>query len=128
MPAGSRQAPGTWLVIGLLAAAIVVAGWLRARRVLVPAPDEGRPPPTRPAWPDMRIDVNTAPVAELDLLPGVGPRLAERIVADRQAHGPFVTVDELSRVRGVGERLVDRVRPYAVAGHATDGPRAAETP
>jgi competence ComEA-like helix-hairpin-helix protein len=114
MRAETRQAPGTWLVIGLLATAIGWAAWLRAGRVIVPTAGDGPPPQAIP-WPDMQIDLNTASPAELEVLPGIGPRLAERITADRAAHGPFATVDELTRVSGIGERLVDGIRPFAVA-------------
>jgi competence protein ComEA len=114
MRAETRQAPGTWLVIGLLTAAIGWAALLRAGRVIVPAAGEGPPTQAIP-WPDMQIDLNTASPAELEVLPGIGPRLAERIAADRAAHGPFTTVDELTRVSGVGEHLVDAIRPFAVA-------------
>lgn len=95
--------------MGLLGAAICWAGWLRSSRV-VPSADGGI------RWPDMRIDVNRASGPELDVLPGIGPRLAEGIVADRAAHGPFATLDDLTRVPGVGPRLVEDVRPFAVAG------------
>ncbi|MHC4767708.1 MAG: ComEA family DNA-binding protein [Planctomycetota bacterium] len=114
MRAETRQAPGTWLVIGLLATAIGWAAWLRAGRVIVPTAGDGPPPQAIP-WPDMQIDLNTASPAELEVLPGIGPRLAERITADRAAHGPFATVDELTRVSGIGDRLVDGIRPFAVA-------------
>jgi competence protein ComEA len=98
--------------MGLLAAAIGSAAWLRASRVIA---NSDRPTQLMPPWPDMRIDVNTASAAELDVLPGIGPRLAERIAADRTAHGPFATLDDLGRVPGVGTRLVDGVRPFAAA-------------
>lgn len=64
----------------------------------------------------MRIDLNAAGADELQLLPGIGPALAERIVADRLEHGAFATVEDLRRVRGVGERTVLNLRPFAVAG------------
>jgi competence protein ComEA len=48
------------------------------------------------------LDLNRASAGELALLPGIGLRLAERIVADRQARGPFRSVQDLERVRGVG--------------------------
>ena len=53
------------------------------------------------------VDLNTASVAELDGLPGVGPVLAQRIV-DRR---PFTSVDELDEVSGVGPTLLERLRP-----------------
>lgn len=64
------------------------------------------------ALPAQTISINTASAAELELLPGIGPALAARIVADRAANGPFRSVEELARVRGIGPRTVERVRPY----------------
>lgn len=61
------------------------------------------------------VDINLASWHELQLLPGVGPALARRIVADRDERGAFASVDDLQRVRGVGERTVRSLRPFAVA-------------
>ncbi|GIG55470.1 ComEA family DNA-binding protein [Demequina activiva] len=52
------------------------------------------------------LSVNAASAAQLEELPGVGPVIAERIVADRDAHGPFTSLDDLQRVSGVGPALV----------------------
>lgn len=52
------------------------------------------------------VSINTAPAAELEELPGVGPVLAARIVADREANGPFASLDDAQRVSGVGPALV----------------------
>ena len=52
------------------------------------------------------ISLNSATVEELEQLPGVGPVLAARIVADREANGPFTSLDDLSRVSGVGDAIV----------------------
>jgi len=71
-------------------------------------------PVERAAWPDMRINVNTATEAELSVLPGIGPRLAERIVADRTANGPFDSLDDLTRVRMIGPRTVERIAEYVI--------------
>lgn len=62
------------------------------------------------------VDLSSAPVAELALLPEVGPQLAARIVADRALHGPFATVDDLARVHGVGPAKIEGIRAFAVAG------------
>jgi competence protein ComEA len=51
------------------------------------------------------VDLNTATVAQLDELPGLGPVLAERIVAHRTANGPFRSVEELDDVPGIGPSL-----------------------
>lgn len=57
------------------------------------------------------VNVNQASVAELQVLPGVGPALAERIVAYREAMGPFETVDQLASVKGIGDRKLEKIRP-----------------
>ncbi|MCS6851388.1 MAG: helix-hairpin-helix domain-containing protein [Gemmataceae bacterium] len=64
------------------------------------------------AAPDTRFDLNMAGRTELLQLPGVGPALADRILAYRQAHGPFGSVAELNRVPGIGPGLIDRLRPW----------------
>jgi competence protein ComEA len=56
------------------------------------------------------VDLNAADTAALDTLPGVGPVLAERIVAWRTEHGRFTTVDELGEVSGIGEKLLGQLR------------------
>lgn len=55
------------------------------------------------------LNVNRATVVELEALPGIGPSLAKRIVADREARGPFATVAALDRVPGIGPALVARL-------------------
>lgn len=74
----------------------------------------GRPTP-EPALAAGRINLNTASRAELDLLPGIGPALADRIVGDREARGPFASIDDLQRVGGIGPRTVERLRELARA-------------
>jgi competence protein ComEA len=56
------------------------------------------------------VDLNTATVSELDSLPGVGPVLAQRIVDHRTQHGPFVTVDQLREVDGIGDSRFNELR------------------
>ncbi|GAB3593851.1 hypothetical protein GCM10027446_16700 [Angustibacter peucedani] len=57
------------------------------------------------------VDLNTATTDQLDVLPGVGPVLAGRIVEWRTTHGRFSTVDELSEVSGIGDKAMERLRP-----------------
>lgn len=59
------------------------------------------------------VNLNTADLAALESLPGVGPVLAGRIVEWRVAHGRFTSVDELIEVPGIGERLLERIRSAA---------------
>lgn len=64
-----------------------------------------------------RVDLNHAERAELLQLPGVGETLAERLDDDRRTNGPFRSVDDLRRVRGIGPSTLERLRPYIrVAG------------
>lgn len=56
------------------------------------------------------VSVNAADVASLDALPGIGPVTAQAIVADRQEHGPFRSVDDLDRVSGIGPATIERLR------------------
>ena len=56
------------------------------------------------------VDLNHAGAAELVGLPGVGPALAARIVAAREASGPFGAVDDLRRVRGLPRQTIERLR------------------
>lgn len=58
------------------------------------------------------VDLDVAGVSELDRLPGIGPALAARIVADREAHGPFGSVQNLERVKGIGPSLVKKLEPH----------------
>ncbi|KAF0240983.1 MAG: competence protein [Planctomycetota bacterium] len=64
------------------------------------------PPPDGPL---PLLDLNAASALELDLLPGVGPKTAGRIVADRAAHGPFRHPAEVRRVKGVTRRAAERI-------------------
>ena len=57
------------------------------------------------------IDVDLADAAALETLPGIGPALARRIVGDRAAGGAFGSVAGLTRVRGVGPKLAERLAP-----------------
>ncbi len=57
------------------------------------------------------VDLNAADLAGLDTLPGVGPVLAQRIVDWRAQHGRFSAVDELGEVSGIGDKLLEQLRP-----------------
>jgi competence protein ComEA len=84
-----------------------------------PASSSGAEPSQRvspnrtPSQADSRIDINTAGVEELSRLPGIGPAIAAAIVADRIARGPFASVDELLRVRGIGQAKLEGLRTGA---------------
>ena len=95
----------------------VADGELVAVGVTGPAPGAGDPGapvyggdaagPGTPAGP---VDLNTATLAQLDTLPGVGPVLAQRILDWRTAHGQFGSVDQLSDVPGIGDARMAQLR------------------
>jgi competence protein ComEA len=92
-----------------------------------PAPSAARPPPPAPQGPRAGairnkkegltgpVDINRASAAELQRLPGIGPKLSGRIVEAR-AQRPFRSVDELRRVRGIGAKTLERLRPHVTVG------------
>ena len=57
------------------------------------------------------MDLNAATPEQLDALPGIGPVLAGRIVDFRSQHGRFTSVDELGDVSGIGDAVLERLRP-----------------
>ena len=59
-----------------------------------------------------KVNINTATVHQLQLLPRIGPSTAGRIVEFRKANGPFKAIEEIMRVRGVGERTFELLKPY----------------
>ncbi|HEX5104669.1 MAG TPA: helix-hairpin-helix domain-containing protein [Pirellulaceae bacterium] len=61
---------------------------------------------------ETKIDINRADWPELCLMPGVGEVLAQRIVADREENGPFLELDDLRRVRGIGPLTLEGMKPY----------------
>ena len=63
---------------------------------------------------EAKVNINTAGVKELTTLSGIGPKVAERIVAYREAHGPFKKPEYLRKVEGVGKALVERNRERVV--------------
>ena len=111
---------------------------VEARPYDAPADDENPPTPIRPApavrpaaaakadkpaartpaavkkkgdGPSEPIDVNTASAEELEQLPHVGPTLSARIIQFREQR-PFQSVDEMRRVKGIGPKILDELRPF----------------
>lgn len=80
------------------------------------------------------VDINSADWPELTLLPDVGETLAKRIVESRRREGPFLDLEDVQRVRGIGPKTFDKMRPYllplpddeAIVGDSVDrGPPGA---
>lgn len=112
LPSGARVADAVEAAGGLLPeadpasvnlAAVVADGEQIAVGVPGAAPAGGAGTSGAPSG--GKLDLNTATAAELDSLPGIGPVLAERIVAYRTAEGPFQSADELDAVPGIGPAI-----------------------
>ena len=58
------------------------------------------------------LNINTASAEELETLPNIGPRMAERIIDYREKHGDFPSVDALQNVRGIGKKTLEKLRPF----------------
>ena len=59
-----------------------------------------------------QVNVNTATEEQLQAVPGVGKVLAKRIVEFRKEHGPFRRLEDIMKVRGIGEKPFQKLRPY----------------
>lgn len=62
-----------------------------------------------------KLDINSASAAELESLPGIGAKKAQLIVEYRDKIGKFTTVQDLSMVKGIGDKMVTRLQKVAVA-------------
>lgn len=108
------------LAPGADAEGINLADFLRDGMQLY-VPFEGTPPPPSPtpltaaqapSGGVRTVNINTATAAELETLPGIGPVYAERIVAYREAHGPFKAPQEIMQVEGIGPACYEKIAPY----------------
>lgn len=75
-------------------------------------PDTVRGDSAQAAGSDSLININTADAATLQRLPGIGPVYASRIVAYRETFGSFETVGELVNIRGIGEKRLEKIKPF----------------
>jgi competence protein ComEA len=83
------------------------------QQVYVPRLGEDNPPvqpPSRLPQAGDKVNVNTADMAALESLPGIGPALAQRIVDYRQAHGPFARPEDIMEVSGIGPGVFEEIR------------------
>lgn len=82
-------------------------------------------PPGAKAQPVPVLDVvnlNTASAKDLEVLPGIGAKTAERIIAYRQKNGPFKKIEELMNVQGIGEKSFLKLKPQLTVAPAKAGP------
>jgi competence protein ComEA len=108
-PIASRR-----LVAGILSALLVLSATAPGRA----APQVPARGASAKAAPSAPVDVNTASAADLQTVPGIGKALAQRIVEFREKNGPFGEVADLVKVRGIGEKSIQRLKPYLTVSAA----------
>lgn len=107
-----HEIPWSWRALAILVLAIVGIVVTDESAVMHRRPTELAEP--------ARIDLNFGSQEQLESLPGIGPALAQAIIAAR----PFASAEELTRVRGVGLKLLEKLRPFI---QAAPGRRTADT-
>lgn len=65
---------------------------------------------------EKKININTAPAAELQKLPRIGPKIAQRIIDFRNQNGNFKNVEEIIKVRGIGEKVFKQIKDMITVG------------
>ena len=88
------------------------AGWNVTHQPLTAYPVAKPDPVDVVVMIDPPVNVNTASYEELQLLPAIGPVLAKRILAYREQHGPFLSIDELQSIYGIGPKTVQKLSYY----------------
>jgi comEA protein len=68
------------------------------------------------AAPKAKININTAPAAELEALPRIGPKVAQRIVDFRTKNGSFKRIEDIMKVQGIGEKIFDEIKDLITVG------------
>jgi competence ComEA-like helix-hairpin-helix protein len=127
------EIPASHSAAGLIVAALAVVA-LASQRVSTPTPISLRAPPlpasssgVRALREGQQLDLNQAAAGDLVLLPGVGPKLAQRIVQERERRGGFRSVEQLLDVKGIGHAtLTQLARFVSVTVPLTD--RATNSP
>ncbi len=102
------------------ASAAPAVGLAQEEEALPAAPAARRA--SKPSLPAAPFNLNTATSAQLQRLPRIGPKLAQRIIAYREAHGAFERVDDLVRVRGIGKKTLAGIAPFLFVEEAPDDP------
>lgn len=105
------------IAVGVLAIACGLVGPVTAEG---PAQAAGREEARAPAQSREKVELNTADRMELEELPGIGPRTAERIIEYRTKNGQFEKIEELMNVRGIGERTFLRLRDFVRVSSTSD--------
>jgi competence protein ComEA len=68
-----------------------------------------------------KVNINTASVSELETLPQIGPKVAQRIVDFRTQNGKFKKIEELMKIKGIGEKTFDKLKDLITVGSEGKG-------
>ncbi len=116
--------PFALAALAALLAAVPAAAAPQAREGQKPAKAQTAPVATARAESDRVVNINTATAADFESLPGIGAKMAARIVEYRQKHGPFKKVEELMNVRGLGEKNFLKLKAQLTVGTPKAADRA----
>jgi competence ComEA-like helix-hairpin-helix protein len=101
---------------------------MRYRRLVLPIIFSLLPAPLSPAKkksPTQPININTANSSQLQLVPGIGPATANKILQMRKSYGAFKSVNDLMAIRGIGPKRLEKMKKYlTVAGSKNRTPPA----
>ncbi len=109
---GDQLFVGAMCTLGLC---LLVAYWMQMYAVGGRPLEIDRLPESRFEY---RVDINRATWVEWAQLDGIGETLAHRIVEDRERRGPFRSIEDVSRVKGIGPKKMDQVRPWLEIGES----------
>jgi comEA protein len=76
---------------------------------------QGQPAPKAS---EKKININTASLAELQKLPRIGEKVAQRIIDFRKKNGRFKKIEEIMKVKGIGEKMFNRIKDLITVGEA----------
>jgi competence protein ComEA len=131
LPAGSRlqdavQAAGGFLAEANTGAVNLAALLADGERIVIPdinpsntaALDSGLLPERSTELGALNlVNINTASQAELELLPGIGPKTAQKIIEFREINGPFLSIEAILDVPGIGEKTLSEIRDLITVGY-----------
>ena len=101
----------------------IIPGILALSTVLLMAANataQTPPVPTAPVAQKATINLNTATLDQLETLPGIGRKTAERILEQRQKSGGFKKIEELMNVKGIGEKSFLKIKPMVFVAPKAD--------
>ena len=105
-----------WIFVSITVAFLLLLGGIFVGRntagAYIPINDAKETIAQEQANKDGQIDINTATSEQLQLIPGIGPSIAQRIIDYRTDNGGFKSIEEIMNVSGIGEKKFEQMKPY----------------